>query len=287
MKMSVREFVAELRKRGCYYDAEHGGICSKTGKRKGRLATNGYKIVLLQKDKTDYYVCEHRAVWWWFNPNTDENMVIDHINSDRGDNRIENLQAVTQQENTRLTHERGRANICRGEDSGKTNLTNREAMTIRYLAQDGFPRKDIAAMIVGDKANHPLVTVNRIINGTRFGHLEDPADIWAVYPTIVSATARTELSTNDQIMNSILGLAGETGEVVDLVKKHLYQGHDLDKDLLMEELGDVLFYWTWLAVLIYGFDRAEIMLRNADKLKARYPYGFDPDKSQHRKAGDV
>lgn len=285
--MTANEFVQELKNRGCYYDAQCGGICSKSGKRKGHLTTNGYRMVMFQKENQCHYICEHRAVWWWFHPDTDEELVIDHINCDRSDNRIENLQAVRQKENVRLTFERGRGNPRRGEDSGKTNITDREALTIRYLAQQGIPRKDIAAMIVGDKAKHPSVTVNRIINKTRFGHLEDPADIWTVYPMIVSATARTELPEREQMLNALLGLAGEAGEVVDLIKKHLYQGHELDKDHLQEELGDVLFYWTWLAVLVFGFDRAEIMIRNADKLKARYPDGFDAERSMHRVAGDV
>jgi NTP pyrophosphatase (non-canonical NTP hydrolase) len=197
------------------------------------------------------------------------------------------LQAVTQQQNNQLTHERGRANSCNGEKSGKTNLTDREAMTIRYLAQVGMPRKDIATMIIGDKAKHPMVTVNRIIERTRFGHLDDPADVWTVYPTIVAATARTDLPVNDQISNAAMGLAGEAGEVIDALKKHLYQGHDIDPDEIVEELGDVLFYWTWLAVLLFGFDRAEVMLRNMDKLRNRYPNGFEVERSLNRQKGDI
>ena len=282
MAMSVHEFVRELRSRGCYYDETLGGIRSKNGKRKGRMATNGYRIVMIQKDKKHHYMCEHRVVWWWFNPDTSEELVVDHINSDRADNRIENLQAVTQQENTRLVHERGRGKPCRGERSGKTQLSDREALTSRYLAQKGMPRKDIAMMIVGDKAKQPRVTVDRILAKTRFGHLEDPADIWAVYPTIVAATARTDMPVKDQMANAAMGLAGETGEIVDLLKKHLYQGHDIDRDHVAEELGDVLFYLTWLAVHVFGFDRAEIMLRNADKLHERYPEGFKAERSVNR-----
>lgn len=285
--MTINEFVRMLRERGCYYDEQNGGIRSKNGKSKGKLTTNGYKMVLLQRNNHKYYMCEHRVVWWWFNPDTDEELVVDHINCNRSDNRIENLQAVTQKRNAELTRERGRQNIQYGEKSPKTKLTDREAMAIRWLAQNGYPRKDISAMIVGDKAAHPLVTVNRILERTRFGHLEDPADVWVVYPTIVAATARTELPKNEQLMNAVLGLSGEVGEVADAVKKHLYQGHELDVDNIAEELGDVLFYWTWLAVLIMGFDRAEIMLRNADKLSRRYPNGFEAERSIHREENDA
>lgn len=280
--MTAKEFVEELKRRGCTYDQENGGILSANGKRKGHLATNGYKIVMIQKDKRCRYMCEQRCVWWWFHPDTDESMVVDHLNCDRGDNRIENLEAVTSAENARRTSERGRCNPPVGEKSGKTKLTDREALAIRYLQQQGMPRKDIAAFIVGDKAKAPRVTVDRIVNKVRFGHLEDPADIWAVYPTIVAATADTGLPEREQVINAAMGLSGEVGEVVDILKKHLYHKHPLDEDHLKEEVGDVLFYLTWLSVLVCGFDRAEIMLRNAAKLLHRYPNGFEADRSIHR-----
>lgn len=280
--MTVRDFISELKTRGCYYDEERGGIRSKNGKRKGHLCTNGYKSVMIQKDNKCHYMLEHRVVWWWFHPETDENLVVDHLNSDRGDNRIENLEAVTSSENTKRIYERGRGNPPVGEKSGKTNLTDREALAIRYMEQIGLKRTDIAKMFVEGKALHPVVTVNRILNKTRFGHLTDPADIWAVYPTIVEATAKTMAPQKEQLQEISMGLVGELGEVVDVLKKHLFHSHTIDEDHLKEELGDILFYWTWLAVLVFGFDRAEIMLRNADKLHERYPEGFSAEKSINR-----
>jgi NTP pyrophosphatase (non-canonical NTP hydrolase) len=88
------------------------------------------------------------------------------------------------------------------------------------------------------------------------------------------------------IVNGVLGLCGESGECADLVKKNLFQGHDLDVNHLAKELGDVAWY---LAVSAYaiGFSLEEILQMNVDKLRSRYPDGFDTERSQHRKEGDV
>lgn len=287
-KLEPKQFVELARKHGCAYDREKGGIVSKQGRPKGHLTTNGYKIVYIQDNGIDYYMCEQRVVWWWFHENDDAALVIDHLNSDRGDNRIENLEAVTQKENSRRMRERGRDNPARAERSGKTKLTNKEAMTIRYLAQKGMPRKDIIYFLhIDKKAKSPRQTVDRVIQGVRFGSVKDPADIWAVYPTIVAATARMDLPRDEQIKNALLGLAGEVGELLDIFKKHYYQGHPINNDELISEAGDILFYYTWLMVLCCGLDRAEIMLRNAAKLQERYPEGFSTERSLHRAEGDI
>lgn len=78
-----------------------------------------------------------------------------------------------------------------------------------------------------------------------------------------------------------LGLAGETGEVVDQVKKHLYQCHEIDLTHLKDELGDV-FWYLMLALDACGFSLVEVMSCNVEKLRRRYPDGFDPERSLHR-----
>lgn len=84
------------------------------------------------------------------------------------------------------------------------------------------------------------------------------------------------------LMNGILGLCGETGEVADLVKKATFQGHELDKERVAEELGDVAWY---LAVAAYaiGYNLGCIFQMNVEKLKKRYPDGFDKNRSINRK----
>jgi NTP pyrophosphatase (non-canonical NTP hydrolase) len=70
-----------------------------------------------------------------------------------------------------------------------------------------------------------------------------------------------------------LGLAGETGEVVDLIKKFLHHGAPLDKSKLIQELGDVRWYLEYLAMILET-DMATIEAVNVAKLRGRYPDGF-------------
>lgn len=89
------------------------------------------------------------------------------------------------------------------------------------------------------------------------------------------------LDKHSLILNGVMGLNGEAGECIDIVKKHLFQGHELDRECLIEELGDVAWY---LAVCCEGLgvSLGEVMGRNIDKLKARYPEGFDKARSINR-----
>lgn len=87
-------------------------------------------------------------------------------------------------------------------------------------------------------------------------------------------------------LNGLMGLNGEAGEAIDILKKHIYQGHELDLHHLALELSDVAWY---LAVAAYaiGYDLETICQMNIDKLRARYPEGFDAELSMNRKEGDV
>ena len=91
---------------------------------------------------------------------------------------------------------------------------------------------------------------------------------------------------HSMLINAALGLCGESGEVADIVKKATFQGHELDVEHVAKELGDVAWYLAVGARAI-GYDLETIMQMNVEKLRARYPDGFDTDKSQHRKAGDI
>lgn len=78
-----------------------------------------------------------------------------------------------------------------------------------------------------------------------------------------------------------LGLAGEAGEVADIVKKGIFHRHGLNDEQLKKEIGDVLWYAAALCTTL-GFDLGEIMQLNIDKLKIRYPEGFSVEDSQNR-----
>lgn len=92
---------------------------------------------------------------------------------------------------------------------------------------------------------------------------------------------RTANKDKDLILNGALGLAGESGEVADIVKKHLFQGHELNKDKIIDELGDVLWYVAIMAAGL-GVEFNEIPTHNVDKLKKRYPNGFEVERSINR-----
>lgn len=95
------------------------------------------------------------------------------------------------------------------------------------------------------------------------------------------AAARTAAGKCRDLANAGLGLTGEAGEVADIIKKHLYQGHDLPRDKIVEELGDLMWYVSLTASLI-GVDLKAVMQANIEKLWRRYPNGFRPEDSVHR-----
>ena len=79
----------------------------------------------------------------------------------------------------------------------------------------------------------------------------------------------SEEGKKDMVTNGVLGLAGESGECCDIVKKHIYQGHELDKEHLKDELGDVLWYIAETASGL-GITLEEVAQYNLDKLHKRY-----------------
>lgn len=89
-----------------------------------------------------------------------------------------------------------------------------------------------------------------------------------------------------RILNGVMGLNGEAGECIDLLKKCYFQGHEFDKEHMAKELGDVAWYVAIAADAI-GYKLGDIMRMNLDKLAARYPHGFEDEKSIHRSDGDI
>lgn len=106
------------------------------------------------------------------------------------------------------------------------------------------------------------------------------------YQTAAMRTSSKTISVNEHLMNGALGLAGESGEVADIVKKAFMQGHPMDRDHIAKELGDICWYIAETATAI-GYDLETIMQMNIDKLMKRYPEGFSTDRSQHRETGDI
>lgn len=102
------------------------------------------------------------------------------------------------------------------------------------------------------------------------------------YQTEAEKTINKAMSNNDIIINAALGLAGETGEVVDLIKKWQGQGHTLDEKKVINELGDVLWYISEMCSAMM-VPLSEVAEGNIAKLRIRYGEKFDSNKSINRK----
>ena len=101
------------------------------------------------------------------------------------------------------------------------------------------------------------------------------------YQSLAMKTLNPRLQKKDVLINGVMGLCGESGEAIDLVKKHLHQGHPLDREKLAKELGDIAWY---LAETAYALELPleDILRANIAKLKRRYPEGFDTERSVNR-----
>ncbi len=106
------------------------------------------------------------------------------------------------------------------------------------------------------------------------------------YQKLAMTTLNRELSSKDILINGVMGLCGESGEAINIVKKHLAQGHDLDKEHLAKELGDIAWYLAETATAL-DISLETILQMNIDKLKKRYPDGFNSEKSKGRKSDDI
>lgn len=106
------------------------------------------------------------------------------------------------------------------------------------------------------------------------------------YQELAMATLNPQLRKKDVLINSVMGLCGESGEAIDIVKKWLAQGHELDKERLAKELGDIAWYLAEAATAL-DMPLEQILQGNIDKLKKRYPDGFEVQRSLVRLEGDL
>ena len=103
----------------------------------------------------------------------------------------------------------------------------------------------------------------------------------AAYQRDAMTLLNPAIPPEDVLLNAVMGLCGEAGEAIDLVKKQRFQGHPFDREGLIKELGDVAWYLAEAAQGL-GVPLEEIMRRNLDKLRKRYPQGFTADQSLNR-----
>lgn len=101
-----------------------------------------------------------------------------------------------------------------------------------------------------------------------------------------TASGVATVTCENLLLNGVMGLNGESGECIDIVKKNLFQGHPLDKEHIAKELGDVAWYLA-ISCEAIGYDLETVLQMNVDKLRNRYPDGFKVEKSTDRATGDI
>jgi NTP pyrophosphatase (non-canonical NTP hydrolase) len=101
------------------------------------------------------------------------------------------------------------------------------------------------------------------------------------YQELAARTLGRDRTHEQQLANAALGLTGESGEVAEVIKKHLFHATPLDRDAIIKELGDCLWYIGAFATVL-DLDMNDIAQRNIDKLRKRYPEGFDTERSRNR-----
>ncbi|HEU4993279.1 MAG TPA: nucleoside triphosphate pyrophosphohydrolase family protein [Gemmatimonadaceae bacterium] len=101
------------------------------------------------------------------------------------------------------------------------------------------------------------------------------------FEAAASRTKNPKLSDRERLLDAAAGLAEESGEIVGLVRKHLFQSHPLDRDKLQKELGDALWCLA-ITAQSAGLSLEQVAAANVAKLRARYPEGYTDDKSVNR-----
>ena len=101
------------------------------------------------------------------------------------------------------------------------------------------------------------------------------------YQQLALRTAGNHGDFDRTLMYTALGLTGEAGETAEMIKKAFFHGHELDREKVKKELGDVLWY---VAVMADALDMSldDVAQHNIDKLARRYPEGFSQDRSRNR-----
>lgn len=105
------------------------------------------------------------------------------------------------------------------------------------------------------------------------------------YQELAARTINKELNAVEQEFHALHGMVGEIGEIHSLYQKK-YQGHVLDHNHVKKELVDLMWFIAEFCTA-WGWSLDDVMQLNIDKLKARYPQGFEADKSLHRADGDI
>lgn len=105
------------------------------------------------------------------------------------------------------------------------------------------------------------------------------------YQKLAARTINPDLTPKGQCTHALHGMVGEIGELHSLYQKK-YQGHTFDPNHAKKELGDLCWFIAEYCTA-NGWDLDDILETNIDKLRERYPKGFEVNKSLNRKEGDI
>ena len=105
------------------------------------------------------------------------------------------------------------------------------------------------------------------------------------YQELAMRTVNPDLDKKEMLINSVMGLCGESGEAIDIVKKWYAHGHELDREHFIKELGDIAWYLAEAATAV-GVNLEDVLEANIEKLKKRYPEGFEINRSIDRQKND-
>lgn len=105
------------------------------------------------------------------------------------------------------------------------------------------------------------------------------------YQELAARTINNDLKKEQKEMHALHGMASEIGELHGIYQKY-YQGHEISPEHVKKELGDLLWFIAEYCTVM-NWDLEEIMYMNIEKLKARFPDGFEAERSLHRVSGDI
>ena len=105
------------------------------------------------------------------------------------------------------------------------------------------------------------------------------------YQKLAGRTINPELDIAEMECHALHGMVGEIGEIHSIYQK-LYQGHEFDEEHLKKELGDLMWFIAEYCTA-REWHLNDICQMNIDKLKARFPDGFEDKRSLHRAEGDI
>lgn len=119
----------------------------------------------------------------------------------------------------------------------------------------------------------------------KFDDLDGVELTMSQYQKLAMRTCNITKNPDDKLFHAVFGLNAEAGEVAGLFQKS-YQGHDIDIVHMKKELGDTLWMLAEACDAI-GTTLNEVAIMNIEKLRKRFPDGFDPKRSLNRAKGDI